>query len=325
SNPQDKQPTMNIQLTSAPSTPTYVHAEENNNDQAEEEHSPDDEFTNLFCAPDIRNHPLEQVYGNPSRPVQIKRQLATDLEICMFALTEEGIDFKESFAPVAHLEAVRIFVSYAAHKSFPIYQMDVKTAFLNGPLKEEVYVAQPDRFVDPDHLEKVYRLWKALYGLKQAPRAWCDELSKFLTSKEAQYMALSASCTQVMLMRTQLQDYGFNYNKIPLYYDSQSAIAISCNLVQYSHTKHIHTRLGFSPMIQPEPDGSTQGHTKLEIAVLKYDGDECDKGRMATKIELTLEQSQQGGSNDVLVSIEGFEELKNVWIKRENKAALPTL
>ncbi|GJX26702.1 retrovirus-related pol polyprotein from transposon TNT 1-94 [Tanacetum coccineum] len=96
---------------------------------------------------------------------------------------EEGIDFEESFAPVARLEAVRIFVAYAAHKSFPIYQMDVKTTFLNGPLKEEVYVAQPDGFVDPDHPEKVYRLRKALYGLKQAPRAWYDELSNFLMSK----------------------------------------------------------------------------------------------------------------------------------------------
>ncbi|GJR15281.1 retrovirus-related pol polyprotein from transposon TNT 1-94 [Tanacetum coccineum] len=96
---------------------------------------------------------------------------------------EEGIDFEESFALVARLEAVRIFVAYAAHKSFPIYQMDVKMTFLNGPLKEEVYVAQPDGFVDPDHPEKVYRLRKALYGLKQAPRAWYDELSNFLISK----------------------------------------------------------------------------------------------------------------------------------------------
>nr|GEZ56862.1 hypothetical protein [Tanacetum cinerariifolium] len=85
---------------------------------------------------------------------------------------EEGINFEESFAPVARLEAVRIFAAYAAHNSFPIYQMDVKTAFLNGPLKEEVYVAQPDGFVDPDHPEKVYRLRKDLYGLKQAPKAW---------------------------------------------------------------------------------------------------------------------------------------------------------
>nr|GEZ23588.1 hypothetical protein [Tanacetum cinerariifolium] len=96
---------------------------------------------------------------------------------------EEGIDFEESFTPVACLEAVRIFNAYAAHKSFPIYLMDMKTAFLNGLLKEEVYVAQPDGFVDPDHPEKVYHLRKALYGLKQAPRAWYDELSKFLISK----------------------------------------------------------------------------------------------------------------------------------------------
>ncbi|GKF49815.1 retrovirus-related pol polyprotein from transposon TNT 1-94 [Tanacetum coccineum] len=74
-----------------------------------------------------------------------------------------------SFKPAARLEVVRIFVANAAHKSFPIYQMDVKMAFLNGPLKEEVYVAQPEGFVDPDHPEKVYLLRKALYGLKQAP------------------------------------------------------------------------------------------------------------------------------------------------------------
>ncbi|GKA46977.1 retrovirus-related pol polyprotein from transposon TNT 1-94 [Tanacetum coccineum] len=96
---------------------------------------------------------------------------------------EEGINFEESFALVARLEAVRIFIAYAAHKSFPIYQMDVKTEFLNGPVKEEVHVAQPYGFVDLDHLEKVYHLRKALYGLKQAPRAWYDELSNFLMSK----------------------------------------------------------------------------------------------------------------------------------------------
>ncbi|GJV61393.1 retrovirus-related pol polyprotein from transposon TNT 1-94 [Tanacetum coccineum] len=355
-------------------------------------------------------------------------------------LQEEGIDFEESFALVARLEAVRIFVAYAAHKSFPIYQMDVKTAFLNGSLKKEVYVAQPDRYVDPDHLERVYHLKKALYGLKQALRAWYNELLNFLMSKgftkgtidptlftirygedillvqiyvddiifgstnpkfskrfeklmhsrfemslmgemkfflglrihqsprgifinqakcaleilkkhgmekcesigtpmttkpkldadlsvklinqtnyrskigslmyltsirpdivqpypkdsgfeltafsdadhagcldtrkstsggiqflgaklvswmskkqdctsmlsaEAGYVALSASCAQVMWMRTQLKDYGFYYNKIPLYCDSQSAIAISCNPVQHSCTKNIHTRYHF--------------------------------------------------------------------------------
>nr|GFB52539.1 hypothetical protein [Tanacetum cinerariifolium] len=96
---------------------------------------------------------------------------------------KEGIDFEESFAPIAQLEAVRLFIAYAAHKSFTVYQIDVKTAFVYGPLKEEVYVNQPDGFVDPYHPDKVYRLKKALYGLKQAPRAWYDEISKFLLSK----------------------------------------------------------------------------------------------------------------------------------------------
>ncbi|GJW46715.1 retrovirus-related pol polyprotein from transposon TNT 1-94, partial [Tanacetum coccineum] len=96
---------------------------------------------------------------------------------------KEGIYFEESFAPVARLEAVRLFITYVAHKSFTVYQMDVKTTFLYGPLKEEVYVNQPDGFVDPYHPDKVYRLKKALYGLKQAPRAWYDELSNFLVSE----------------------------------------------------------------------------------------------------------------------------------------------
>nr|GEV42587.1 hypothetical protein [Tanacetum cinerariifolium] len=95
----------------------------------------------------------------------------------------EGVDFEESFAPIARLEAVRLFIAYAAYKSFTVYQMDVKIAFLYGPLKEEVYVNQPDGFVDSYHPDKVYHLKKALYGLKQAPRAWYDELSNFLVSR----------------------------------------------------------------------------------------------------------------------------------------------
>nr|GEX99149.1 retrotransposon protein, putative, unclassified [Tanacetum cinerariifolium] len=81
-----------------------------------------------------------------------------------------NMKIEESFAPVARLEAVWLFIAYAAHKAFTVYQMDVKTTFLYGPLKEEVYVNQPDGFVDPYHPNKVYRLKKALYGLKQAPR-----------------------------------------------------------------------------------------------------------------------------------------------------------
>ncbi|GJR04718.1 retrovirus-related pol polyprotein from transposon TNT 1-94 [Tanacetum coccineum] len=97
---------------------------------------------------------------------------------------EEGIDFEESFAPVARIEAIRIFVANAAHKNMTIYQIDVKTAFLNGKLKEEVYVSQPEGFVDQDNPSHVYKLKKALYGLKQAPRAWYDMLSSFLISQQ---------------------------------------------------------------------------------------------------------------------------------------------
>ncbi|GJU96086.1 retrovirus-related pol polyprotein from transposon TNT 1-94 [Tanacetum coccineum] len=92
----------------------------------------------------------------------------------------EGIDFEESFAPVARIEAIRIFIPNAASKNMTIYQMDVKTTFLNGKMKEEVYVSQPEGFVDSDHPTHVYRLKKSLYGLKQAPRAWYDTLSQFL-------------------------------------------------------------------------------------------------------------------------------------------------
>nr|GEZ04518.1 hypothetical protein [Tanacetum cinerariifolium]GFA78812.1 hypothetical protein [Tanacetum cinerariifolium] len=93
---------------------------------------------------------------------------------------EEGINFEESFALVARMEAIRIFLAYAAHKSFTVVQMDVKTTFLHGSLKEDVYVCQPEGFIDADHPSHVYKLKKALYGLKQAPRAWYDELLKFL-------------------------------------------------------------------------------------------------------------------------------------------------
>nr|GEZ10185.1 hypothetical protein [Tanacetum cinerariifolium] len=164
----------------------------------------------------IKDHPLNNIIGQFSRPVSTRLQLHEQALFCYCdafltsvepktykeALTqacwieamqeelneferlevwelvprpdqvmEEGIDFEESFAPVARLEAIRIFLAYAAHKNMVVYQMDVKTAFLNGNLREEVYVSQPDGFVDSDNPTHVYKLNKALYGLKQAPRA----------------------------------------------------------------------------------------------------------------------------------------------------------
>ncbi|GKB85577.1 copia protein, partial [Tanacetum coccineum] len=248
---------------------------------------------------------------------------------------EEGIDFEESFALVARLDVIRIFLAYAAHMIMIVYQMDVKTAFLNGILREEVYVSQPDEFVDQDNTNHVYKLKKALYGLKQAPHAWYDLLSKCLLSQEfskgtvdptlfirrqgkdtllkygmessdpvdtpmvekskldedthyadavhagcqdtrrstsgcmqllgdklvswsskrqksiaisnmeAKYIAMSGYCAQILWMRSQLTDYSLGFKKIPMYCDNKSAIALCCNNVQHSRSKHIDIRFHF--------------------------------------------------------------------------------
>ncbi|GKB01089.1 integrase, catalytic region, zinc finger, CCHC-type containing protein [Tanacetum coccineum] len=148
-----------------------------------------------------------------------------------------------------NIMAVRMVFAFAAQRAHQtIFQMDVKTAFLNGHLKEEVYVSKPEGFIDPEFPNHVYRLKKALYGLKKVPRAWYDKLSSFLiehgsiksskkqdctamSTAEAEYVSLSACCAQVIWMCTQLLDYGFKYNRIPMYCDSKSVIAISCNPV----------------------------------------------------------------------------------------------
>ncbi|GJS82990.1 retrovirus-related pol polyprotein from transposon TNT 1-94 [Tanacetum coccineum] len=296
---------------------------------------------------------------------------------------EEGNDFEESFAPVARLEAIRIFLAFVAHMNMVVYQMDVKTAFLNGNLREEVYVSQPDGFVDKDNPNHVYKLKKALYGLKQAPRKelllvqiyvddiifaastpeLCDLFAKIMCSEfkmsmmgkisfflglqisqmdtpmveksklnedkerkavdpshyrgmigtllyltartvhrglwypkdssialtafadadhagcqdtrpitfgsmqllgdrlvswsskrqknvaisstKAEYIALSGCCAQILWMRSQLTDYGFRFNKIPMYCDNKSVIALCCNNVQHSRSKHIDIRFHF--------------------------------------------------------------------------------
>ncbi|GJR00168.1 retrovirus-related pol polyprotein from transposon TNT 1-94 [Tanacetum coccineum] len=319
-----------------------------------------------------RDHPLEQVRGNPTMPVQTRRQLATDPEMCMFALTvsivepknikeamadsawieamqdelhqfdrlkvwelvdkpfgkmiiklkwlwknkkdedqtvirnkarlvakgyaqEEGIDFEESFAPVARLEAVRIFVAHAAHKSFPIYQMDVKTAFLNGPLKEEVYVAQPEGFVDPDHPEKVYLLRKALYGLKQAPRAWYDELSNFLMSKGFTKGTIDPTLFKIK--------YGEDILLVQIYVDD---IIFGSTNPKYSKRfeKLMHSRFEMSLMgemkfflglqIHQSPKGIFINQAKYALEILKkHNMDNCHSigTPLATKPKLDVDLS----------------------------------
>ncbi|GJR24531.1 putative reverse transcriptase domain-containing protein [Tanacetum coccineum] len=128
---------------------------------------------------------------------------------------EKGLHFEESFTPVARLKAIRIFIANAVSKNMTVYQMDVKTAFLNGELKEEVYVNQPEGFIKPDRPNHVYHLKKALYGLKQAPQACTSKSAQFLGDKlvswslkkqtsmsissiEAEYIAMSGCCAKIL-------------------------------------------------------------------------------------------------------------------------------
>nr|GEV16606.1 hypothetical protein [Tanacetum cinerariifolium] len=270
--------------------------------------------------------------------VETRRQLAVDREMCMFVLTVSTVELKnikEAMADHAWIEAMQeelhqfdrlnnkkdedntvirskarlIDKGYCQEEGIDSKNLLHQSHAWN-PLKEDVYVSQPDRFVDLDHPEKVYCLRKALYGLKQASRAWYDELSTFPISKgftkgtidstlftiryeedillildvlnggneivfrtsdppiptstsrgiqflgdklvswmskkqdyttmstiEAEYVVLSASCAQILWMRTKLKDYGFDYNKIPLYCNFQSATAISCNPLADMFTK----------------------------------------------------------------------------------------
>ncbi|GJY46211.1 retrovirus-related pol polyprotein from transposon TNT 1-94 [Tanacetum coccineum] len=232
---QDTQPSRNIHPTTEPSTPTNVHAEESNDNQAKDTQVQQDEFTNTCCTP-VREVDESSSRNNAKGYAQ-----------------EEGIDFEESFASIARLEAVWIFVAYAAHKSFTIYQMDVKTTFLNGPIKEEVYVAQPDGFVDPDHPDNVVTITGKLYMIKTRDKliSWMSKKQDCtaMSSAEAEYVALSASCAQVMWMRIQLKDYGYKLQqKNTLYCGLLSALAISCKPVTATYpptVPDIHTRFNF--------------------------------------------------------------------------------
>ncbi|GJS30410.1 putative ribonuclease H-like domain-containing protein [Tanacetum coccineum] len=135
-----------------------------------------------------KDHPIDHDYGTTGFYRKKTRKTKGDLsqepkqELVQGHTQEEGIDYDEVFAPVARIEAIRIFLAYASYMGFTVYQMDVKSAFLYGQIEEEVYVCQPPGFEDPDYPDKVYKVVKALYGLHQAPRAWYDTLATYLLS-----------------------------------------------------------------------------------------------------------------------------------------------
>ncbi|GJQ91175.1 copia protein [Tanacetum coccineum] len=189
---------------------------------------------------------------------------------------QERIDYDETYAPVARLESIRILLAYACALDFMLYQIDVKSAFLNGFINEEVYVAQPSGFIDFAKPNYVYKLKKALYGLKQAPKACietivyadsdhagdyvdhkstsgvCTFMGCCLTSwfskkqttlaistTEAEYISVGKACQQALWMKQALIDYGVRLDDIPIMCDNKGAIDLSKNPVQHSRTKHI--------------------------------------------------------------------------------------
>nr|GEW22926.1 copia protein [Tanacetum cinerariifolium] len=252
---------------------------------------------------------------------------------------QEGIDYDETFAPDAQIEAIRLFLAYVAHKDFTVFQMDVKKVFLNGILKEEVYVGQPlvptpmveqaklkldlvGKPVDhtnyqsmigslmyvtssrPDimfatcmcvryqanpnehHVSAIKRIFRYLkgtinlglwypkdYGFDLIAYSDADHAGCHLDKKtESEYVAVSSCCAQVLWMRTQLMDYGFFYDKVPIYCDSKSSIAISWNPVQHTRTKHIDVRYHF-----------TKDHVEKEMIELYFVGTEYQLADLFTK------------------------------------------
>nr|GEY22379.1 uncharacterized mitochondrial protein AtMg00810-like [Tanacetum cinerariifolium] len=277
----------------------------------------------------MKDNYVAPVYNNPFINVYAPEPSSDASSSGDVSSTESTYVSQILYHLVVCIEAIRIFIANAVSKNMTIYQMDVKTAFLNGKLKEEVYVSQPEGFVDPDHPTHVYRLKKALYGLKQAPRAWyqasptkkhlkalkwvfrylrrtinwglwypkdtamaltayadadhagCQDTrrstsgsAQFLGDKlasrssknqkstaistiEAEYIAMSGCCAQILWMTSQLKDYGFVFNTIPLYCDNRSAIALCCNYVHHSSP----STLTFD---------TTSFESKLRKAWLKY-------------------------------------------------------
>ena len=113
---------------------------------------------------------------------------------------EEGIDFDETYAPVARLEAIRMLLVFSCFKYFKLYLMDVKSTFLNGFITEKVYVEQPSSFEDSKFPNHVFKLTKSLYGLKQAPRAWDKRLNKFLIAKGFSREKIDTTCETLTLL-----------------------------------------------------------------------------------------------------------------------------
>ncbi|GJS82190.1 retrovirus-related pol polyprotein from transposon TNT 1-94 [Tanacetum coccineum] len=213
---------------------------------------------------------------------------------------EEGIDFEESFAPVVRLEAIRIFLAFAAHMNMVVYQMDVKTAFLNGNLREEVYVSQPDGFVDPDNPNHVYKLKKALYGLKQAPRAWYDMLSSFLISQDFSKGSVDPTLfirkegKELLLVQVYVDDIIFVASTPEL---CDLFAKIMCSKFKMSMMGKILFFLGLQIFQNPRGIFINQSKYALE-SLKKYGFDSCDPVDTPMVEKSKLDEDKEGKAVD---------------------------
>nr|GEU76291.1 hypothetical protein [Tanacetum cinerariifolium] len=220
---QDASSPSNSQTSPKTQSPVISNDVEEENHDLDAAHINNDPFFGISILENTKDNPLDNIVGELERLVSIRLQFYEQALFCYYdaflssdepktykdvltqarwiesiqeelnefeclevweLVPQEEIDFEESFAPVARLDVIRIFLAFVAHMNLIVYQMDVKTAFMNNILREEVYVSKSDGFVDKDHSNHVYKLKKALYRLKQAPRAWYDLLSKFILSQE---------------------------------------------------------------------------------------------------------------------------------------------
>ncbi|GJR86978.1 putative ribonuclease H-like domain-containing protein [Tanacetum coccineum] len=217
---------------------------------------------------------------------------------------EEGIDYEEVFAPVARIEAIRLFLAYASFMGFLVYQMDVKSAFLYGTIEEEVYVTQPPGFKDPDHPDKVYKVVKALYGLHQAPRAWYETLANYLLSngfkrgKIDQTLFIKKQKGDILLVQVYVDDiilWLTNKGVMHWFCEANEGISFDC-----VHMGELTFFLGLQ--VQQKEDGIFISQDKYVAEILKK-FNYSDVKSASTHVDLEKPLIKDGDTDDVDVHL----------------------
>ncbi|GKA33598.1 putative ribonuclease H-like domain-containing protein [Tanacetum coccineum] len=275
--------TANTSYVSVASTPTGIFsgAYDDEDKGAEAYFNNMDNTIDVSPIPTLRihkDHLKGQILGDPKSAVQTrgkiqkassaqqalgKRQLAQNGP-------EEGIDYDEVFAPVARIEAIRLFLAFASYMGFPVYQMDVKSAFLYDTIEEEVYVHQPLGFVDPAYPHKVYKVVKALYGLHQTPRAWYETLSSFLLENGFRKgtidktLFIKKNKSDIMLVQVYVDDIIFGSTKQSMCTEFEDCMH---KRFQMSSMGELTFFLGLQ--VKQQPDGIFISQDKYVVDVLK--------------------------------------------------------